>query len=63
MAWKSYSRYCARCGVVGPRIVNPMGFGFIHAYCRTEAEKREVRLEYKKACEGRDTQIALSIRT
>jgi hypothetical protein len=60
MTWKNYSRYCSRCGVVGPRIVNPQGVGFIHAYCRTDAEKLVVRRKYKEACERLDAQIALS---
>jgi hypothetical protein len=47
MTWKSYSRYCVRCGKVGPRLVNPMGGGYIHAYCRTDEEKRGARREYE----------------
>ena len=39
-AWGHVSRHCARCGKVGPRVSNPTGFGFIHAYCRTDEEKR-----------------------
>jgi hypothetical protein len=43
MTWKNYSRTCARCGNVGPRVSNPTGPGWIHAYCRTEEEKRAER--------------------
>jgi hypothetical protein len=41
--WGHVSRHCARCGKVGPRVSNPTGFGYIHAYCRTEEEKRVER--------------------
>lgn len=43
LPWGHESRHCARCGKVGPRVYNPTGPGFIHAYCRTEEEKRAER--------------------
>jgi len=58
MTWKTYSRHCSRCGKVGPRVVNPLGAGFIHAYCRTDDERREERRQYAIACEKRDKAIA-----
>lgn len=42
-SWGHVSRYCVRCGKVGPRVHNPSGMGWIHAYCRTEEEKRAER--------------------
>jgi len=41
LPWGHESRRCARCGKVGPRVFNPTGFGYIHAYCRTDSEKRD----------------------
>jgi hypothetical protein len=43
LPWGHESRRCARCGEVGPRVHNPNGPGYIHAYCRTEEEKRAER--------------------
>lgn len=43
LPWGHQSRHCARCGKVGPRVFNPTGPGYIHAYCRTEEEKRAER--------------------
>lgn len=43
MPWGHESRRCARCGKVGSRVPNPTGFGYIHAYCRRDNEKRDAR--------------------
>lgn len=40
LPWGHESRHCARCGNVGPRVYNPSGAGWIHAYCRTPDERR-----------------------
>lgn len=47
--WGHVSRHCARCGEVGPRCFSCSALGYIHARCRTEAEKREARQEYLDA--------------
>lgn len=43
LPWGHESRHCARCGKVGPRVYNPAGHGYIHAYCRTAEEARTTR--------------------
>lgn len=43
LPWGHESPRCARCGKVGPRVFNPTGFGYIHAYYRTDSEKRDAR--------------------
>jgi hypothetical protein len=40
-SWGHVSKHCARCGKVGPRI--QIGLGWIHAYCRTDEEKKAER--------------------
>jgi hypothetical protein len=41
--WGHESRRCARCGRVGPRVLDPRGFGYVHSYCLTRDEKKERR--------------------
>ncbi len=43
LPWGHESRHCVRCGKVGPRVWNPSGAGFIHAYCRTSDEAAKAR--------------------
>lgn len=45
-SWGHTSRRCARCGKVGPRCI--AWDGWIHAYCRTQKERRD-RERRKKA--------------
>lgn len=40
-SWGHVSRHCARCGKVGPRCIAVDGY--IHAYCRTTAERKHAR--------------------
>lgn len=47
-SWGHTSRYCVRCGKVGPRTI-VLG-GWAHSYCLTSEEKRERR---RKAAERR----------
>jgi len=47
--WGHESRHCARCGKAGPRVWNPSGPGYIHAYCRTSIEARTERKRIRDA--------------
>ena len=58
-AWGTESRHCARCGKVGPRVRNPNGFGYIHAYCRTQAERKRQRDVRRRDIEDAKQQFAL----
>ena len=40
-SWGHTPRKCLRCGRVGPRVSH--GGGYIHAYCRTDDEKKALR--------------------
>jgi hypothetical protein len=48
-AWGAVSRHCARCGKVGPRVYNPTGLGYIHAYCRSRAETNALAKQRRDA--------------
>ena len=43
-SWGHTSRRCLRCSGVGPRV--PHGAGYIHAYCRTDEEKKAERKKH-----------------
>lgn len=59
--WGHVSRHCVRCGNVGPRVFSVPAGGYIHAYCRTEQEKRDDRKErYESTKAAKAAQIERS---
>lgn len=47
LPWGHESRYCCRCGKVGPRCI--VAGGWSHYYCLSDHEKRERRTPSKPA--------------
>lgn len=47
LPWGHESRYCCRCGKVGPRCI--VAGGWSHYYCLSDHEKRERRTPSKQA--------------
>ncbi len=56
LPWGHQSRYCARCGKVGPRCTTKNEIGYVHLYCLTSEEKKERKLKQTYAITKADTE-------
>lgn len=54
LPWGHESRYCARCGKVGPRCTTKNILGYVHFYCLTSEEKKERRSRFKAQEQSHD---------